>query len=331
VSDTETNTESAPEAFADGDRDFDFDAEDGTGREEPTRAELATRVEVLERENRRLREAYRAARRTRYRRAALALTAVGLVGFAGGAIFPSGRTVLWALGGTGVFAGVLTAYLTPERFVAATFSERVYETLAENEHEVVDALGLADERVYVPVADPTLVDPPVYLYIPQSAMAPLPSTDDLASVFVVGEGDTARGVAFRPTGTALFEAFERGLSGPVPADPGAVLSRLADALVEQFEFADAVDPALDTDGGRATVAVRGGTYGSVGRFDHPVTSLLAVGLAVGLDRPVTVDVDATDAETVVLTWGPRADHGGDPGPERDRERDRDDTATDRPG
>lgn len=270
-------------------------------------ARLAARIEVLERENRRLRREYRAARRTRYRRAAVALVVVGLVGLAGGYVFPTGRTILWALGGTGVFAGVLTRYLTPERFVAATFSEQIYGSLADNEHEVVAALGLQETEVYVPVPDEdgSPGQPKVWLFVPQMGEYEIPPTEALGDVFVVTDDPAQRGVSFRPTGWPLFTEFERALATDLSSDPQRVTDQLADGVVEQLELADGIDPDVDVDAGRITVGVVDDAYGPVDRFDHPIVSFFAVGLATGLEQPITVETVVPESdreELITLAW-----------------------------
>jgi hypothetical protein len=46
--------------------------------------------------------------------------------------------------------------------------------------------------------------------------------------------------------------------------------------------------------GRVSMRVTASSYGPVNHFDHPVVSLLAVGLASGLDGPGTTEVKAVD-------------------------------------
>ena len=55
-----------------------------------------------------------------------------------------------------------------------------------------------------------------------------------------------------------------------------------------------------------TVGVVGSVYGPVDQFDHPVASFLAVGLAEGLDVPVSVQVESStgDADAVVTCRWP---------------------------
>lgn len=275
-------------------------------------AELAAQIDLLAEENRRLRREYARARRSQYRRTALGLVGLGLLAVGGAAVFPEARTVLLALGATGLFAGLLTYYLTPEQFIPARVGERVYAALAANGAVLAADLGLADERVYVPTGDP---DDPVRLFLPQHEDYEVPDGDALGDVFVVTGDERARGVSLKPTGQALFGEFERALAGPLSDDPGTLAEQLADALVEQFELVDStrVDAAVDDEGedgdgrggDRVTVGVSGSAYGAVDRFDHPVASVLATGLVHGLDAPVAVDVTPGDDRTdylVTATW-----------------------------
>jgi len=257
--------------------------------EERDGSTLEAELEVLREENARLREEYARARQSQYRRTAITLVVVGLLAAVAGVLFPSARTVLFALGGTGVFVGVLTYYLTPEQFLPADVGRRVYEVLADNEADVISELGLREERVYVPTG--ASIDD-VRLFVPQHADYEVPDADALADAFVVTDREQERGFTFEPTGTALATEFERALTGDLGDDPATLVPQLTDALVEQFELAASTDPEVDADGGRVTVGITGSAYGPVDRFDHPIASFLAVGLAHGLDEEVTVAVEA---------------------------------------
>lgn len=296
------------ETVDDSDSDSDFDADGAAtagipGDDEDLaavdRADLEARVELLAEENRRLREAYRAATRTRYRRTAVGLLAVGLLALGGAALFPGVRTILLALGGTGVFAAVLTYFLTPERFVAASVGERIVDALAGNEAAVAAELGLADVRAYVPTGDG------VRLFVPQFERYAVPDGDALASPFVVTGDEAARGLALDPTGGGLHEAVARARSGPAPESPAAVARELADAAVEQFELLDAADPESAGDG-RVVVGVSGPAYRPLSAFDHPVPSLFGVGLAAALGEPVIAAVEDSEDDRyealVVCSW-----------------------------
>lgn len=256
----------------------------------------AARADLLAEENRRLRAEYARAKRSRYRRSALGLAVIGLLAVLGGFVFPASREVLFALGATGLFGAVLTLYLTPGQFVTADVGERVYAAMAENEAAFVAELGLSDRRIYLPTGDNA-----ARLYVPQHSDFELPDAGD--SAVIVDE--TSRGLLLEATGGYLFEEFERALSGDLAMTPAPLATQLADGIVEQFELAASVEPDLDVTDGRITFGVDGSVFGDLDRLDHPVVSVLATGLAVGLDQPVSVDVTAGEDRTdwlVTCRW-----------------------------
>ncbi|WP_121820743.1 hypothetical protein [Halostella salina] len=265
--------------------------------------DLQLRLELLREENERLRRSYAVARRTSYRRSALGLAGVGAVALAGAVLFPATRDVLLALGGTGLFAAILTYYLTPERFIAADVGSSVYGAMAETEAALVEDLGLTDRTVYVPT---DASDPLAWLYVPQHVDYTLPDADALTAPLVVGDDPAERGASFRPTGDPLVREVERARSGDPGAEPAAVVEGLADAVGEQFELAEDLRVDVDSEDARATVAVRASAFGSLDRFDHPVQSVLAVGLAQALDTPVTGETTRAENERadylVTLRW-----------------------------
>lgn len=258
------------------------------------REALEGRVELLEAENERLRALYAQTRRSAYRRTALGLAGVGVVAGVGGYLFPAVRDVLLILAAIGLFGGLLTYYLTPERFVAADVAERVYDALATNEADLAADLGLSDHHVFLPD------DAAATLFIPQDDTDPLPDPDAIEGPLVVT--DETRGLALDPTGARLFDELDRTLAGPLATSPGPLARQVTDALVETFELVDGTDIDLDTDDGRCTVAMRGSAYPNA--FDTPPASLLGVAFAVGLETPITVETaSAQDADfTVTCRW-----------------------------
>lgn len=275
--------------------------ESDENQSEPGPAELRAEIELLEEENQRLRDEYARMRQTRYRRTALSLAGLGVVATVGGLLFPQAQSVLFALGGTGAFLGLLTYYLSPEEFLPASIGRTVYAALARNEASAVAELGLRDDRVYIPT--PT---DDVRLFVPRHADYAVPNPEDLGEVFLVTEDDRARGIALEPTGDGLADEFEQAVTGGMGDDPATLATQLSDALVEQFELLDTADPDVDPDGGRLTVAVDESAYGALDRFDHPVVSFLASAMARELEMPVTAEVETvSDGQgdyLVTLTW-----------------------------
>ena len=268
-------------------------------------SELAAQVDVLQEENQRLREEYARARRTQYRRTALALAGVGLLATLGGVVLPESRTVLFALGGTGLFAAALTRYLTPEQFISASVGEGIYGSLAATEAALVRELGLQDERLYLPGPEtPNGVS--IRLFVPQQSEYTHPDPSALDTVFVLTDNEAERGVALHPSGGPLFAEFRQTLSGGLADEPVTLATQLADGLVEQFELAQSVTSDRTDEDRQVTFAISGSTYGAVDRIDHPVASFLGVGTAAGLDRAVTVETKAADGDRadylVTCSW-----------------------------
>ena len=254
--------------------------------DEATETELLARIETLEGEVERLQTELSSARRTSYRRSAIGLAVLGGLALAGAGAFPGVRTVLLALGGTGLFGAVLTYYLTPERFVGASVAGGVYAALASNLEAITTELELSDDAVYVPVDG----DPAVRLYVPEQppGVVGVPDPEPLQNTFVVTPEH--RGLSLRPTGGSLYAEFDEAAAA-------------GEALVEQFELVDAADPDVDA-AGRATLRVTDSAYGPVDRLDHPVASFVATTFAAVLEEPVALEVtdDDTTAYLVTCRW-----------------------------
>jgi len=269
---------------------------DSPSDEHLSREELRTRIELLEAENRSLKESYTRAKQTRYQHTALGLGAVGIAAGIGALFVPTAATVLFALAGIGIFGAVLTYYITPERFVSADVGRDVYTTVADNESALAAELGLSDERIYIPTGDNA-----VRLFVPHQGDMSLPAPSDLDRTIVVTDDKMTRGLALTPSGHTLFSTLEKTMNGSIGETPGTIVDQLTDALVAQFELVSAAEVDVDADDGRATVGITDSVYGPLDRFDHPVPSLLATGLAVGLQTPVQVEVTgATDGQAEFL-------------------------------
>lgn len=260
--------------------------QNGTGTEtEGDETDLRAELELLKDENKRLREQYVRERQASYRRSAFGLGIVGGIAALGALLFPAAQTVLFALAGIGIFASLLTYYLTPERFIAADVGERIYRALMDNETALVRGLGLSKTRLYVPHDTET-----VRLFVPQHSEYDLPSDDALESPLVITDNERERGLTLTPTGRTLFDEFEQTISGPLGSTPQEVSTQLTDALTNVFELVETASADVDREDGRITVTVTNSAYQVVDDVDHPVASFLAVGLAIGLETPIRTDV-----------------------------------------
>lgn len=290
--------QSQPQSTANTNMSTNTDAveetESETGLDE--RTTLAAQVELLQEENQRLRRAFSHARRTDYRRSATGLAILGILGIGGAALFSTVRTVLLVLSATGLFAAVLSYYLTPERFVSAAVGEYVYAANVADYDRLVTELGLQETRLYVPTvyADTNASQQSARLFVPEHQDYLVPAREELDSLLVITDEPQERGAAFEPTGMALFREARQAIAGDIADDPGTLCTQLADAIVDVFELADSATTEVNTNEGRASIGISGSAYGAIDRFDHPVASLFGTGFAVGLETPVTVEVTTGD-------------------------------------
>lgn len=294
--DADTAEDSAADGQAARDATGD-DADEAAADRDEDAATLAARVELLEAENQRLRTAHEQAVREQYRRSALAFALVGLAALVGAALFPTVRDVLLGLAGIGVFAAVLLVSLVPERLVPASVGQAIYGSLADTERALAAELGLRGDPHYVST-DPGPGN--VRLYLPQASDATLPPRSSLGSTFVVG--DAYRGLAVEPTGAELVDEFAAA-SGELPDAPGSALEALGEAIREQFELAGTVETEYADD--LATLRVEDSRLGDPTRPDHPIQSVVGVGLAAVTGRPVVlVDADrpAGDENRGLITF-----------------------------
>lgn len=272
---------------------------------------LRARVRRLEEENDRLREQYASVRESRYARTALGLAGVGVVFGLAGLVVTSAQEVLFAIAAAGLFGAVLTRYLTPERFVPHDVSEGLFAVFAENEAALASQLGLSTTRVYL------TTDRGPRLYVPEVDAYDRSLLDDpeaFEEPLVVSDAASRSGLALRPSAEPLLHSL--GADHEFGSTPIEAAETLAEAVTDVFELATAVEVTRVPDENRVTFEVTDSLYGSPTRFDHPVVSLLGVGLASALETPVTVDVTTAERGTSLTTlvtcqWsdGDDPDHG----------------------
>jgi len=331
---TDPATDASTTARADG-----AEATATASAEAPARETLQAEVRSLEAENTRLRTAYAAAQRSRYRRTAIALCLVGVVSGAVGLLVPAAQRVLFAIGATGLFAGVMTYYLSPTQFVAATIGDRLVEANVATLNAFVQTLGLSGAVVYVPTPD-TPSRTAVVAFLPQATTYTIPP--DLTPGIVPAEDPAGQGIATVPVGGLLLEEFRRALTGELAREPAALGDQLGEAITDQFELAATVETdvaitgettppaetAADTDdpadteamgtpsqpgqlepdtvpAGRLTVVSTEPVFATATAYDHPIGSFVASGVAVALDRPVELQVDTTPGDTeyqATVSW-----------------------------
>ncbi|WP_245549661.1 hypothetical protein [Natronococcus occultus] len=231
---------------------------------------------------------------------AVGFAVLGALAFVAGLALPDGRTVLFALAGIGGFAAVLAAEIEPERAIEARDATRVYETSARNLARLVETIGATADRRYVPLAGRGADG--VRLIVPLAADRP--RSTDLVAEDGGETGDTT--LSLEPVGAPFVAELERSLADGLAGDPERLAEQLTDALADRFEVVDRAEPSIDAGDGRLDVAISEGVFGPADRFDHPVVSILGVGLAVGLERPVDAIVleDRPGERRVTCWWEP---------------------------
>jgi hypothetical protein len=230
---------------------------------------------------------------------ALTIVAFGVLALVGGVIFADVRAILYVLFWTFLFAVVLFRFLTPERRVRATVAEKVYAAPAANTAALVEADDQANAHVYVPKRAERPDDVPARLVVSPhysldsesiDATSPEPSFEFL-------DTDRPREVSLQPSGGRLFREFESMLRGDLSESPDELAVQLADGVTEGLELADRVVLSAGPTERQVAFEVADSPYGPVDRFDHPVQSFLAVGLAAGLARPVVAETTAKEGDS----------------------------------
>lgn len=234
-----------------------------------------------------------------YRRIGVGLAVVGVIAAVAAYLSPESqsRAVLLVLAGIGVYGGLLLFWLRTGT-TGARPTDRVYDAHASTLAALAADRDLRDTRIYAPVdadADAELAEhldeadgsfAPVRLFLPAESDDGLPPQSALRPIFA--DGDAYDGAVVYPTGAALWEAFDEMTTADSSPSPTDLAGHLAEGAVGGFDLADGVDVEVNLDDGSVTATVTGARYGSLTRPDHPIPSFLAVGLAVGLDRPVEV-------------------------------------------
>lgn len=300
----------------------DVSDDDETVQEEISKNVLRGRIDELEAENSQLRAAYAATKRQRYQRTAVGLFVIGILGVGAGVGLSGTQSVLFAIGATGLFAGILTYYLTPERFIAADVGGQVAQAHTETLAGFIQTLGLSGTTVYVPTSM-TATGRDTIMFVPQ--IDPYEIPPELAPGVVSPTSSRERGIGIVPTGRGLYTEFNRAVSGQMPTEPVERSEQLSEAITEQFELATNVeadvatykteDMDTETDAEtddtqserrRLTVSVTEPAFTTATTIDHPIASFTATVIAEGLSQPVECNIDQEldtgDTYQFTLSW-----------------------------
>lgn len=229
---------------------------------------------------------------------ALVLGVLGALLIVGGVVLRGEGSVLFALGGTGMFSGALLYYLSPEPLLSARVCTDTYSAFSRNERAIVQEFGLQDVQIYIP--EPATSTPNrsgVRLFVPKSPDYCVPVELASDSLFVHPKTSAGYGIALYPSGTDLFRRFRNTATKKVANTPELLVEQLTEAITDQFELARSATATYEADRGRFVVEIDGNRLGPIDQFDHPTVSFIAIGLAKGLKRPIRADVETPDSET----------------------------------
>lgn len=246
-------------------------------------ADLENRIDRLTARNERLHDHVGWADRSGATPSTLGFVGLSVLSAVGAFVVPSAQSVLLAIAGIGVVGVVLSNTVARGEFIERGDAEEVYAACAANYDAMIATFDHAADRLYLPGDDGR-----IRLFVPRRSDELPESTDAL----VAGDADH-QGLVLEPIGSGFVREVEGAVADAMLATPAAMVEQLTDALEDRFEFVAATDSIVDA--GRAEIAVSGSAFGPVDRFDHPVASILAVGLATHLERPVRLEVtDETD-------------------------------------
>ncbi|MFH5801823.1 hypothetical protein [Haladaptatus sp. CMAA 1911] len=211
--------------------------------------------------------------------------------------------MLFALGGTGMFSGVLLYYLSPELRLSARVCTDMYSAFSRNELAIIREFGLQNVQIYVP--EPTTSAPNrsgVRLFVPESPDYCVPVELASDSLFVDSKSSAERGIALYPSGTDLFCRFQNTATKKVANTPERIIEQLIEAITDQFELARSATANYEADSGRFVVEIDENRLGPIDQIDHPIVSFIAIGLAKGLEQPIRTDVENPDSENASTSF-----------------------------
>lgn len=181
-----------------------------------------------------------------------------------GLFVPAFETLLFVWGGTALFVALFLRFVATRDTVSSAVATDIYTATAANARQG----SPEEEHRYVSDAD--------------------------GVALVVG------GRVFDAVGDRLL-ATSGALEADATVDDGPAvderLAILADVLVNDLELANRA--RASSDGEVATMTVTGSRIGAAELFDHPVASVVGVGLARGREVPVAVDTTVKNGELVV--------------------------------
>lgn len=210
--------------------------------------------------------------------------------FGGGLLVPPLRKPLVALGCASLFGAILLYVVTPERFLAADVVRSIESATSRNLTSLVGRVDVAPTPRYVPT------DSGVKLFFPDLATDPTPPPAELS-------GDPGQGLVLEPVGCELVSEMVFP-TDEIPADTFDAMELLSPFLTDQLGLAERM--AVEShDAEHVTVRVTGNVFDTDEPLDHPIQSVLSVGLALAVGKPVQPTLTAVEEGEFLITfrWG----------------------------
>jgi hypothetical protein len=225
---------------------------------------------------------------------------------AGATQFPDVTEILFILGGIGLYTAVLIWYLTPEEFSPHTVAEGIYEVVTRNRRDIIEQFDLSIEPTYVYTGDAEHAK----VFIPQQPNDHPPAPERITTTILTTDQNVCYGAAFVPCGLSLFEEFEQIRPDPLGETPETAVEQLLEGLTEGFGLIENPSFVLGDDANELELYVEDVPFGPVTRFDHPIVSFVAIGLAEALNASVAVEVESESDESesseseITYRWEP---------------------------
>jgi len=224
----------------------------------------------------------------RARQSAYGFIFLGLVSTVGGLLEWNTQmaVVLVAVGATFFFGGIVTFTLGSKRYLITSVHQSICWDLSENLERLIESYDLQKTLVYLPRTG--AAEPPV-LFVPKHPDHQLPKGIEVDSLFVESHNKRAEGIVLRPAGATLFDRFESMLEGEIGETLDDLTRQLSDGLIEGFELVDRIRTDVHPEEDVVEFEIVGDIHDSSQGYENPVQSFVAVGLAAGLETPITVE------------------------------------------
>lgn len=256
-----------------------------------------SKTRALEEENARLRSQVSSTTKRRRAAATFFLVAIGLFGATWQ--YPAQRTILIALAGTSLFGSILIVGLEPDRKIPSIVIQSVLESVGSDRTELIAKLGFDGSVRYVPRPDGGAG---LRVGSTHNHTDGLPNMLDSKLI----ERDDSSELSLTPVGNTLLRQLEAN-AGELPDDVRSALPTLYQGVTELFRLADTVETSNYEDSeespyNKLTIRISGIVVGDPTVIDSPVISLIGVGIANVVDRPVTAETTVTDNENTLVTF-----------------------------